>query len=76
MISYGTNSIVTSETLMKLANEAVSKCLPLSHECSALERVCGTCSHHLKQNNIPPSAVQNKMSSPSKTNHLDLSELA
>jgi len=69
------HSVVKSETLRKVANEAVSKCLLLRHQCSTKEWVCGTCSHHLKQNMIPPYAVQNKMSFPYKPDHLDLLEL-
>ncbi|KAL9970346.1 hypothetical protein ACROYT_G022703 [Oculina patagonica] len=69
------HSLVRAQTVLKLDNEAVLKCIKISEQCCTAQWVCNTCYKHLKQNKIPPCAVQNKMNFPSKPDHLDLTEV-
>ncbi|XP_078349889.1 uncharacterized protein LOC144634728 [Oculina patagonica] len=69
------HSVVRVKTVLKLDNEAVLKCIKISEHCCTAQWVCNTCYKHLKQNKVPPCAVQNKMNFPSKPDHLDLTEL-
>ena len=70
------HSLVRTETVLKLNNEAVQKCIRTSNEqCHTAQWVCRTCYSYLKQNKVPPCAVQNKMSFPHKPENLDLTEL-
>ncbi|XP_078381394.1 uncharacterized protein LOC144664149 [Oculina patagonica] len=69
------HSLVRIETVLKLNNESVLRCVRTNEKCCTAQWVCRTCYNHLKQNKVPPCAVQNKMSFPHKPHHLDLTEL-
>ncbi|KAL9986676.1 hypothetical protein ACROYT_G000850 [Oculina patagonica] len=69
------HSLVRTETVHKLNNESVQRCIRTNEQCCTAQWVCRTCYNHLKQNKVPPCAVQNKMSFPHKPDHLDLTEL-
>ncbi|XP_078352155.1 uncharacterized protein LOC144636825 [Oculina patagonica] len=69
------HSLVRTDTVLKLNNEAVLRCIRKDEQCCTAQWVCHTCYNHLKQNKVPPCAVQNKMSFPHKPDHLDLTEL-
>ena len=69
------HSLVRTETVLKLNNEAVQKCIRTNEQCHTAQWVCRTCYSYLKQNKVPPCAVQNKMSFPHKPENLDLTEL-
>ncbi len=69
------HSLARVETVLKLDNEAVLRCIRTKEKCSTVQWVCHTCYNHLKKSKVPPCAVQNKMSFPSKPDHLDLTEL-
>ncbi len=69
------HSLVRVETVLKLDNEAVLRCIKTEEHCCTVQWVCHTCYNHLKQNKVPVCAVQNKMSFPCKPDHLDLTEL-